>query len=521
MNELKKYKGEKKGIVTAFKAISVIILMLLQIAFLFFLFSNTTRFSHLTKIIFEVLKIITVLFILYRHDSAAYKISWIILIMFIPAVGIVIYLLWGNNKLRRKKELVYRRVRVDTEENLIENFELENEIKNQDIYKYNQIKYMTNITGYPLCRNEGVKYFETGEKFFKDVKEELKNAKSYILLEFYILSKGKLLDDILDILIEKAKQGVKVIFLIDSLGALLRKPKGFIENMKKNGILVYEFNPFSPVINGYINYRDHRKIISIDGKIAYTGGVNIADEYANIIEKYGYWKDVGVKVTGDVAWSFTLMTLRTIESIDKKRIDYEWYKKIAEEQTKDLSKKDGYVLAYADGPDNRKNPIESVFIQTINYAKKYLYITTPYFIISEPILTALLNSARSGVDVRVILPHIPDKKMVQMVTRSYYEVLLEAGVKVYEYKPGFVHSKTFVADDDTAIIGTANLDFRSTHLNFECSLYTYKTGEELKVKQDFESMLDKCIEVNLEEIKNRPLLVKATEAFLSAFSPML
>ena len=215
------------------------------------------------------------------------------------------------------------------------------------------------------------------------------------------------------------------------------------------------------------------------------------------------------------------MTLRTIESIDKKRIDYEWYKKIAEEQTEDLSKKDGYVLAYADGPDNRKNPIESVFIQTINYAKKYLYITTPYFIISEPILTALLNSARSGVDVRVILPHIPDKKMVQIVTRSYYEVLLEAGVKVYEYKPGFVHSKTFVADDDTAIIGTANLDFRSTHLNFECSLYTYKTGEELKVKQDFESMLDKCIEVNLEEIKNRPLLVKATEAFLSAFSPML
>lgn len=211
------------------------------------------------------------------------------------------------------------------------------------------------------------------------------------------------------------------------------------------------------------------------------------------------------------------MFLRTLETITKKNMNYEWYKT----NFKELKKASGYVLPLADGPDNRKSPIENTYIQTINYAKDYVYMTTPYFIISEQLLTAILNSARGGVDVRVIVPHIPDKKLVYLATRSYYEVLLEAGVKVYEYKPGFIHSKTFVTDNNTSIVGTANLDFRSMHLNFEDIVWTYKTGEEEKIKRDFEKMLKDCIEIDLDTWKARSRLTKMSEAVVAAFAPML
>ena len=287
--------------------------------------------------------------------------------------------------------------------------------------------------------------------------------------------------------------------------------------MEENGIEVYKFNPFSPILNGYINYRDHKKIVVIDGKNGYTGGVNIADEYVNLVSKFGHWKDVGLKITGEAVWNLTIIFLRTLESIEKNNIDYNWYKT----EYKNLEKASGYVLPLADGPENRKAPIENTYIQTINYAKDYVYMTTPYFIISEPLLTAMLNSARGGVDVRVVVPHIPDKKLVYLATRSYYEVLLEAGIKVYEYKPGFIHSKTLVSDDNTSIVGTANLDFRSMHLNFENIVWTYQTGEEEKIKQDFESMLSNCTEVKLDEWKLRSPLIKIAEAVIAAFAPML
>ena len=292
---------------------------------------------------------------------------------------------------------------------------------------------------------------------------------------------------------------------------------------KEYGIEYYKFNPFSPIINGYINYRDHKKIVVIDGIYSYTGGVNIADEYVNLIEKFGHWKDVGIKIVGKCTWSLSVIFLRNLEQITKKNIDYVWYKSISDEYNLKLKKQNntGYLLALSDGPDNRKNPIENTYIQIINYAKKYIYMTTPYFVISEQLLTAMLNSARSGVDVRVIVPHIPDKKIVYTATRSYYEVLLEAGIKVYEYKPGFIHSKTFVADDNTAIVGTANLDFRSMHLNYENIVWSYKTGVEEELKLDFNEMLNECIEIKLEDWKARSFVKKIGEALISAFSPML
>ncbi|MDO4283256.1 MAG: cardiolipin synthase [Clostridia bacterium] len=519
-----KKKGEKKRFVTILKIASVIILFLIQIAFMLLLYTTGKGIYKYARVVYEMIKIGAILYLLYRHDSSAYKISWILFITFMPVVGLIVFFLWGNSKLRKKKELEIRRVRVETENMLRDSDQISEEIAKFDKFKANQVKYTTNITGYPVYRNQGVQYFSIGEEFFQSLKKDLQKAEKYILVEFYIIAQGKLYDEIFEILKAKVREGVRVQLIVDSLGAMFRFPKNVREELEEEGIEIYVFNKLSAPLSGYINYRDHRKIVVIDGVCSYTGGVNLADEYANIIERFGHWKDVGIKITGEATWSFTLMFLRALEQMTEKEIDYEWYQKIGEESIKKWNlqeKKQGYVLPCADGPDNRKNPIESIYIQTINYAKDYIYITTPYFVISEALLTALLNSARSGVDVRIILPHIPDKKMVQRVTRSYYEVLLEAGIKVYEYKPGFIHSKTFVADDNTAIVGTANLDFRSMHLNFECINWMYQTGEEMKVKQDFEEMLKNCIEIDLNEWKKRSIFKKVWEAILTAFAPMM
>ena len=515
-NEKKsKRKGEKNIFVTVLKVVIVVLLFLLQLIGMLLLYTTANAIYMYAKAIYIIFEIATILYIVYHHDSAAYKISWIIFIMFLPTVGILAYILWGRSKLRMKKELEYRKVRAYSEDLLNDSSSIIEKI--EDKYKRNQIEYMTKISGYPIYNNQGIEYFEIGEKFFDSLKKDLMKANKYILMEFFIFEKGKLWDEIFAILKQKAKEGVKITIIMDSLGVLLKKTKNLREELEENGIEVYKFNPFSPIINGYINYRDHKKIVVIDGKYGYTGGVNIADEYVNLISKFGHWKDVGIKLTGDAVWSLAIMFLRTLETINKSNIDYNWYKR----DFKDLEKASGYVLPLADGPENRKSPIENTYIQTINYAQNYVYMTTPYFIISEPLLTAMLNSARGGVDVRLIVPHIPDKKLVYLATRSYYEVLLESGIKVYEYKPGFIHSKTLVSDDNTSIVGTANLDFRSMHLNFEDIVWTYKTGEEQKIKQDFKSMLANCIEVQLEEWKSRSIFTKVAEAIIAAFAPML
>ncbi len=526
LSELKKNKnkkGEKNIFVTFLKVILVAIFCFIEIAIVVFLYSATRNIYVYAHIAFEFIKLITVLYLLYRHDSGAYKISWIIFIMFLPVVGIVAFYLWGNSKMNKNMHNEYDRIRDSSMKYLPDSSDIKMELKQKDLYKYNQVQYMTKVGGYPIYRNNGTKYYDIGEEFFKNVLIEMNRAKKYIFIQFYILSSGKLWDKMLNVLKDKVKDGVEVNIIVDSLGCIFKLPKNFEKDMKAIGINVYKFNPISPIIHSYLNYRDHRKIIVIDGVVAYTGGVNIADEYVNFIERFGYWKDVGIKLIGDSTRSFTMMFLRNIEIITRKKVEYTKYLDIEGQclQNKGYEIKQGYVLPYDDGPNNRKNPAENSYIQSINYAKDTLYITTPYFVPSETLLDAILNSARSGVDVKIILPYIPDKKIVNMVTKSYYEVLLEAGVKVYEYTPGFIHSKTLVVDDDTAIVGSTNFDFRSMHLNFECSVWLYETGEEKSIKSDFNCMLKECKEISLEEWKKRPIYIKWAEAILTAFAPMI
>lgn len=514
-------KGENNIFITILKAVIILALIAFQIAEFLVLYNTTKQINNYTAVLFEILKLCITLYILYRHSNTSYKLSWVVFIAFFPAAAIVVYLLWGNSELRKKKEKSLNNIEQESKKYL-EDTEKEKELLDFDKARYLQAKYIKNVTGYPCCEGEDIKYFDSGESFFKDLLQDLKNAKQYILMEFFLISKGTLWNQTLDILKQKVAEGVKVTILVDDFGSLLRRPKNFAKVMKECGIELVLFNPFDSFVNGYFNYRDHRKIVVIDGIIAYTCGMNLADEYANIIERYGHWKDSGIKISGKPAFSFTVMLLRALQSCSKKPIDYNWYRDVRDICLNTVSyQKRGYAISYCDGPNNKKNPIENIYLQMINDAKDYVYITTPYLIIDEPMLYALMGRARSGVDVKIILPHIPDKKIVNIVTKSYYQVLLEAGVKIYEYEPGFIHSKSIVSDDCVATIGSANLDFRSFHINFECGIWTYKTGAELSIRKDFENTLKKCININYLAWKKRNIFIKIIEAVLSAFAPMM
>ena len=515
-------KSESLLLRLIWKTILVLIALLLQVAVFWVLLSATGSVYDSKFFVYNIIRIVAVIYILAKHDSALYKLAWILFIMFMPVFGICVYILWGNSRLRRKKQIDIKQIENDTNYLLDNSFEALNELKEEDKHVYNMLQYIQNITSYPVCQNVSSKYYDLGDKVFVDLKQDLLNAKSYIFMEFYIIDKGKITDEVFEILKKKAKEGLDVRIIYDSYGCIGKFTKKARKDLADAGVKVYAFNPLSILINSYFNNRLHRKVIAIDGKISYTGGFNLADEYANIKEKYGHWKDAGIRFEGEISWNFALMFLRDLKLIDKKiELDYDKYKSISLSSKTDKNAKEGIAVALSDGPNNRKNPIESLYMQMINTATDYVYITTPYFAISEPMLTALLNAARSGVDVKIILPHIPDKKIVQMSTRSYYEVLLSAGVNVYEYRPGFIHSKTFVSDDKIGIVGSANMDYRSMNLNYECVSLIYGTSTEIKIKEDFLNMIENsCIKVELKNWIKRPLIKKLIESILTVFSTM-
>ncbi len=517
-------KSENSLFRLIFKLGFMIFALVLQLAIFYGLYVATDTLHNSMFFVYNIFRIISIVYLLYQHDSANYKLSWVLFIMFMPVFGIVVYSLWGNSRLRRRKKIETMDIEHKTNYLLDNSFDIDREIMAKDRHVYNMLKYTQNVTSYTVCKNISCKYYNLGDKVFVDLKKDLLNAQKFIFMEFYIIDKGEISQEIFNILKKKAKEGLDVKLIYDSYGCLMKFNKKMKEELENAGVKIYAFNPPSIFINMYFNNRLHRKIVSIDGKISYTGGMNLADEYANIKEMYGHWKDAGIRFEGEISWNFTLMFLRDLNLISKKeKIDYDYYKKISSENVAmlDDSEAKGIAVALADGPNNRKNPVETLYMQTINTATDYVYITTPYFAISEEMLASLLNSARSGVDVRIILPHIPDKKIVQLCTRSFYEVLLSSGVRVYEYKPGFIHSKTFISDDKLAIVGSANMDYRSMNLNYECISLIFDTGKEIDVKKDFENMIaNSCIEVNLKDWIKRPLITKIIEALFTTFSTM-
>ncbi|MBR5227909.1 MAG: cardiolipin synthase [Clostridia bacterium] len=524
---IKKVKrGEKNLITTLIKLVVSLVVLLLQFGLIYLIYYSEifleAYYRHIYEYLSIAVKALGIIYVLYTHEKPAYKIPWIILFAFLPLFALVIYFIYGKSKMNKRLKRVREETLKETLKYMPNNYNVILNTKNEDEMLYRRLKYLQNVTSYPVCKNEGIEYFHSGEECFKEILKDLKRAKKYILIEFFIVARGKLWDEIYDILKEKAKSGVEVSIIADEWGSITRFPKHLFKEAQNYGIEVHRFNPIKYGINNYMNYRDHRKIVVVDGNVAYTGGVNIADEYINQSNRFGHWKDNGIKVTGDVVKSFTLSFLRNLQIASKTVVDYEWYMTEAIDKKQNLKNNEkGIVQYFSDGPDNRKNPGESAYIQLLNTAKNYVYIYTPYFVVSDEVLNAILNASRSGIDIRIITPYNPDKWYVHMTTRSYYEVLINAGVRVYEYEPGFLHAKTMLSDDKSCIIGSMNLDFRSSNLNYECSILTYDTGVELDIKEDFIATMDKSIEIKLEDVKKKNIFIKAIEAVLNTFAPLM
>ena len=527
MRKLK--KGEKNIILTIIKVSVFIIVFAMQIGFFYLMYTGGLMLERYSVVFSQVIRLTALIYILYGHERQAYKIAWISLITILPIAGILIYLLFG--KIRTSKRL--KKDRDDTVNAshylFVDDTSIIEEIKKDSKYINRIFESTRNITKYPVYKNEGVKYFESGEKYFQELINDLKKAKHYIFIEYFIISKGALFNEIFEILKEKAASGVEVKIIADAWGSMNRLPRDIYDDCQELGIEFHRYNKIKYGISNYINYRDHRKIVVIDGLVAYTGGLNIGDEYINNHIRFGHWKDTGIKVFGKPVESFTIAFLKMLQIITKTKPDYETYinnirNLYSSGNEKELTvdeNKTGYTMFYSDGPDNRKNPGENAYTQILNTAKDYVYIFTPYFVVSESVLDAILRASRSGIDVRIVTPHKPDKWYMHVITRSYYDVLLESNVKVYEYLPGFLHAKSFVADDEIAIVSSINLDFRSMNLNYECGLLTYKTGVEQDIKCDFQNIVSQSREIKLEDVKNKKFITRIVEAIVNTFGPAL
>ena len=464
-----------------------------------------------------LLSLLITLGIINSKSNPAYKIAWLIPILLFPVFGGLVYLLFGSDRTGRylRKKLQGIGTEMD---NVIGEAHRRSGAEQLPPDAANQSRYISHCAYCPPYQNTTTEYLPLGEVKFERMVEELKKAKHYIFLEYFIIQEGKMWNTILDILRQKAAEGVDVRVIYDDMGCIMILPTGYDRTLEQMGIKCRIFNPFVPILSSRFNTRDHRKICVIDGNVGFTGGINLADEYINAYEKHGHWKDTSILLKGEAVFNLTVMFLSMWDYLDGTtgKTDYSrYYPTVWDENAK------GYVQPFADNPLDDEAVGETVYLNLINKAKRYVYITTPYLILSSEMPTALTSAAKCGVDVRIITPHVPDKWYVHAVSRSHYQPLIEAGVKIYEYTPGFIHAKTFVVDDDYAVVGTINLDYRSLYLHFECAVWMYQTPSVAQVRDDFFKTQQISQEITLEECRSLSFPRRLGRSVLRVFAPLM
>lgn len=497
----------------------VVLLILLQIVLLFVIYGIVEEYIFYWRTAALLLSVFVVLYIVNKQDNPAYKLAWVILVMSVPLVGGALYVALAGNRTRVKFINEALENHLDTFKYMPDDTKVQREIKELSKSASVQSIYISKTAGYPVYKNTGVKYFPLGEDNFECLIEELSKAKHFIFMEYFIIKQGEMWNTVLDILADKAKAGVDVRLIYDDFGCAMWMPSRFIHEMEELGIKAVPFNPVVPLINLRQNNRDHRKITVIDGHTGFTGGINLADEYINKVNRFGHWKDTGIMLKGEGVWNLTLMFLQTWRMLTKEEDDYSLYTPMRYKTTAVYS--DGYIQPYGDTPVDDEIVGENIYLNMINKAKHYIYITTPYLIIDNEMFTALALAAKSGIDVRIITPGIPDKKTVYMVTQSYYYQLIKAGVKIYQYTPGFIHAKTVVIDDMVATVGTINFDYRSLYLHFECGVWMFNSGAIYEMKDDYIRTLEECDEVTLEEIEKTSSIKRFGQGILRLVAPLL
>lgn len=508
------FKSHISGII---RAMVVGILVIMQIVFIVALGLSLTSYSVYFYLMFQLASFGVILSLLNQDKTISYKITWVFIVLLIPLSGHIMYMLWGTPNTNKKiEERILAKIKhgysyLKHDQSIREQFYLEypNEKKMSDFMSYEN---------FPLFANNDIKYYSMGEHYFDAIFEDLKKAENFILINFFIIAEGVLWSEMKSILKEKKKQGVEIKILYDDFGTMFRTPKYLQDELKSYGFEVRVFNPIHRYLDKlYMNYRSHQKIVIVDGNIGYTGGINLADEYANIYPRFGKWKDTGIRIEGDAVWGLTVTFLQMwdISSNDRYNFSYEKYK-----PTKEFLKNNNYCHVLSDGPANDpENPIVNTYMQVISSSKEFLYITTPYLILDDAMCNELIRTAKSGVDVRIITPGIPDKKTVKLLTEYNYGPLLKSGIRIYEYTPGFMHAKMIVTEN-CAIVGTVNMDYRSFYLHYECIVWMCVKSVIEEIKKDILSCIDESAEVSYYQWKKRPIAVKLFQLIFNIFQTM-
>ena len=501
------------------KTIKLLILaaaVVLQTAVIILPLLYLRQFSLPLNTIFTVISMLMVFYLIRLDINPAYKIPWIFILLVFPFFGWIVYGMYGKNYFTRKERRRFANIgRMYMDATALANNRID-ELKEVIPYRCPEAKYLMDYGNSAVYGGTSCKYFSCGEDMYEALLTELAKAENFIFMEYFIIEEGKMLSQIVNILIDKVKKGVEVRLMYDSLGSLSKAKDNSIRLLKAAGVECYEFNRLISLMDNRYNNRDHRKICVIDGNVGFTGGINIADEYINETHPFGEWKDSAVMLKGEGVWGLTIMFLTLLYGISDVR-------KISEEYRPHLevANSAGFFIPFTDYPIDDEANGRNVYLNLINRARKYVYIMSPYLILDNVLVVALENAAKSGVDVRIMTPGKGDKKLIYLLTRSYYEPLIKAGVKIYEYTPGFLHSKSMVSDDEVAVVGTINLDYRSLAHHYEDAVWMCGTPVINDIKEDFCTTISECREITLEFCRKKSIFKSLLIPILRLFAPML
>lgn len=513
-------RTEKKTSIknSAGRLLFVILFVLAQLGWLAFLLVWMSVYSFAITLVSSLIAFIISIKLYANRMNAAMKMPWIIVIMTFPILGVSLYFLFGRSIVTKGMKRRFSDIEDAVYGRLVQDQTVLSELEQKDLGVANQFRYLSRQE-FPVYKNTKLWYYEDGITGFNAQLEELSKAEKFIFMEYHAIEHAISFEKLEAVLIERAKAGVEVRIFYDDLGSIFFLNKDFIKAMRAQGIQCRVFNPLKVIVNMFMNNRDHRKITVIDNRVGFTGGYNLADEYFNITHPYGYWKDTGIKMEGDAVRSLTAMFLSMWNAIENTDEDYDKYLNVS------IAAQSGaevqYVQPYADNPLGGERIGENVYLNILKNAKRYCYIMTPYLIITDEMNRELCLAAKRGVDIRLITPGIPDKKMVYSMTRSYYAPLVENGVRIYEYTPGFCHGKQWVCDDEISVVGTINMDFRSLYLHFENAVLMYGKSMAAAVKADMEKNFLESNEVTHKYSGEQPKALKFEQCLLRMMSPLL
>ena len=470
-----------------------------------------------TAMVLRIISVIAVCYLIWKPNNPAVKLAWIVPILVFPLFGGILYLVFGHVIISRKLRDSMRNADELLRQNMPENVENMRKLREENQAIANQSFYLQKYSGMPVWENTKTLYFSEGIQYWRALLADLEKAERFIFLEYFILGEGAMWNEILKILERKVKAGVDVRLIYDDVGSAFKLPKHYDQYIEEKGIKCVAFNRLVPFMSLILNNRDHRKIAVIDGKTGYTGGINLADEYINYEAPYNEWKDAGIRLEGEAVWSFTVMFFQIWNISRPTDEDYGVYRYHFKEEL--MAR--GFVQPYGDTPFDNETVGECVYLNMLGYARKYIYIFTPYLVTDNEVITAIKLAAKRGVDVRMVLPNVPDKKLVYQLTQSNYQTLLEAGVRLYQFRPGFIHSKCVLCDDEIAVVGTINFDYRSFYHHFECGVFLYQTDAIRQLWQDMKETFARSIEITPQWCEKHLVKINVIGPVLKLFSPLL